>query len=164
MQSTEIQRRRVASSSQTETSLSEQLARFLQSLPGATSFAGEASVAHKYLLSRLQDSRAVLEHEQRTLIGTFLKRACVDAPAIRTVLVGWDDDTIDVVFVVLGDLYDGETRALSVMHQLRLAFPNHYFDVMIIPGSAADQASIASWHMDRELVFQRSDVTQHGNS
>ncbi len=57
-----------------------------------------------------------------------------------------------MLFVVEGDLYEGETQALSIMPRLRRSFPNYYFDVMVIP--AAVQKAIQTWGGRPETIYQ----------
>ena len=106
-----------------------------------------------YLESHAAQWSAQLREEQKSALRTFLSNACRRAPLVEKVLADFLGDTVDLVFVVRGDLYEGETQALSIMPRLRRSFPSYYFDVMVVPTSVEE--SVAAWRAERETLYAR---------
>ncbi len=53
--------------------------------------------------------------------------------SVVTVKADCRNDAIDLLFVVKGDLFEAEREVVGLMRQLRKAFPERYFDVMVLP-------------------------------
>ncbi|MFQ5880088.1 MAG: hypothetical protein ACE5IZ_07955 [Dehalococcoidia bacterium] len=107
----------------------------------------------RYFDSHVEQWRAEFEREQKSALRTFLSNACRQVPLVKFVLSDFRGETVDLLFVVEGDLYEGETQALSIMPRVRRSFPNYYFDVMILPLSA--HQSIHKWGTEPEPIYRR---------
>jgi len=77
--------------------------------------------------------RAWIDEQQRAEVRSFLSRQTARHDCISVVVGDWEEDTVDLLFVVEGDLYDGESAVLPIMRRLRSAFPSVAFDVMVLP-------------------------------
>lgn len=97
--------------------------------------------------------RSELEQEERARLRFFVGELAADARLVTRILVDYSEDTIDLLFVVQGDLYAGETDALSLMRRIRRNFPSREFDLMVLPASAFSPDF--KWGSNREVVFER---------
>jgi hypothetical protein len=77
--------------------------------------------------------RAWIDEQQHAEVRSFLWREAARHDCVSVVVGDWEDDGVDLLFVVEGDLYDGESAVLPIMRRLRSAFPSIAFDVMILP-------------------------------
>lgn len=75
------------------------------------------------------------------------------APCILTVLADYRPDAIDLLFVVEGDLYDGESAALPIFRDLLSAFPQLAFDGMVLPASRFTKEF--RWGEAPEVLYSR---------
>lgn len=97
--------------------------------------------------------RSELEHQERASLGSFVAALAADTRLITKVLADYSEDTVDLLFVVEGDLYEGETEALSLMRRIRRNFPSREFDLMVLPASAFSRDF--KWGSNGEVVFER---------
>ena len=97
--------------------------------------------------------RSELEQQQRASLGVLVADLAADTRLIKKTLADYREDTIDLLFVVEGDLYEGETQALSLMPRIRESFPTKDFDLMVLPASAFTQDF--KWGTHGEVVYER---------
>ena len=107
----------------------------------------------RYFDSHAQEWRAELEREQKSALRMFLSNACRQAPSVKLLMADFRGEVVDLLFVVDGELYEGETQALSIMPRVRRSFPNYLFDVMVVPLSAYE--SINKWGTEPEFIYRR---------
>jgi hypothetical protein len=86
-------------------------------------------------------------------VRSFLWREAARHDCISVVVGDWEDDGVDLLFVVEGDLYDGESAVLPIVHGLMSAFPNVAIDLMVLPASAYHAPS--AWGTTPEVLYQR---------
>ena len=114
----------------------------------------EALAADPAYAARLQ---AWGEEQQRAEVKSLLSRESASQGSIVAVLGDWQDGEIDLVFVVEGDLYDGESAALPIMRRLRAGFPSIAFDVMILPASS--RGPHFRWGIAPEVLYRRQQAS-----
>jgi len=85
---------------------------------------------------------------QHLIVQEAAKMECV--LAIRA-----DDrqDALDILFVVEGDLFQGERKVLPLMRRLRDNFPDIPFDVMVLPASRYTKGF--RWGQATKTLFER---------
>ena len=95
---------------------------------------------------------AKLVHNERA-IESFLAREAAKLECVLTIEADARQDAFDVLFVVEGDLFDGERTVLPLMRRLRENFPNTPFDVMVLPASRYSESF--RWGQAPRTAFQR---------
>jgi|SRR3990172_8796915 len=96
---------------------------------------------------------SVTEQKQRADLRSYVAREAAKRPCISTVVAEYRSDAIDLLFVVEGDLYDGETVVLRLERDLRHNFPDLSFDLMVLPASR--YGPDFRWGSNSEVLFRR---------
>ena len=86
-------------------------------------------------------------------LRSFLAAQAPAWPQIGTVVADYRESVIDLLFVVDGDLYQGETAALNVLRSVQDAMPTTEFDVMIMPRDAYSEG--LTWGETDDPVYKR---------
>jgi|GEM_PF-2463180 len=90
-------------------------------------------------------------------LRSYIKREAANHGCICVVEAKWEDGELDLLFVVEGDLYDGESAALPIVHRLQSIFPSIAFDVMILPASS--HGPHFRWGVASEVLYRREQAT-----
>lgn len=73
------------------------------------------------------------EERQQRAVQRFIAREAAKLNCVVAVKADYRQDALDVLFVVDGDLFEGERTVLPLMRRLRDTFPDIPFDVMVLP-------------------------------
>jgi hypothetical protein len=90
-------------------------------------------------------------------LRSYIKREAANDDCISVVVADWEEDGVDLLFVVEGDLYDGESAVLPIMHRLRSIFRSVAFDLLVLPASAYDAQF--RWGVASEVFYRREQAT-----
>ena len=88
---------------------------------------------------RLADLLEWADRSQIAQVRRFISQQAPRYQPIVAVEAQCRASVIDLLFVVEGDLYDGETAVLPLMRALRQEFPDVAFDVMVLPSPRGGQ-------------------------
>ncbi|MCJ7509712.1 MAG: hypothetical protein MUP14_02325 [Dehalococcoidia bacterium] len=105
---------------------------------------------------RLRD-RGLLAQIEAYDLRSYIQGEAANHGCICLVEGKWEDGEIDLLFVVEGDLYDGESAVLPIVHRLQCTFPSIAFDVMVLPASSHDPHS--RWGTASEVFYRRQQAT-----
>lgn len=94
-----------------------------------------------------------LRQQEQGELRSYISREAAKHECISLVASDWEEDGADLLFVVDGDLYDGESAVLPIVHGLTSAFPNVALDLMILPASAYDAEF--RWGTASEVLYRR---------
>jgi len=90
-------------------------------------------------------------------LRSYIKAEAANHGCICLVEGKWEDGELDLLFVVDGDLYEGESAVLPVVHRLQCTFPSIAFDVMILPASS--HGPHFRWGTPSEVFYRRQQAT-----
>ena len=90
-------------------------------------------------------------------LGSYIEGEAANHGCISLVEGKWEDGELDLLFVVDGDLYEGESAALPIVHRLQSIFPSIAFDVMILPASS--HGPQFRWGVASEVFYRRQQAT-----
>lgn len=93
-------------------------------------------------------------------IESLLAREAAKLECVLTIKADARQDELDILFVVEGDLFDGERAVLPLMRRLRDNFSNVPFDVMVLPASRYSEKF--RWGETPRTIFQRRAGDGHG--
>jgi hypothetical protein len=109
----------------------------------------------EWLLSLID--RGLLARTQPYDLRSYIEREAANHGCICLVEGKWEDGEMDLLFVVDGDLYEGESAVLPVVHRLQSIFPSIAFDVMVLPVSS--HGPHFRWGMASEVLYRREQTT-----
>jgi hypothetical protein len=115
-----------------------------------------ADISPEGVLS-LRDRGLLARTQEAYDLRSYIEREAANDGCICVVEAKWEDGELDLLFVVEGDLYDGESAALPIVHRLQSIFPSIAFDVMILPASSHDPHF--RWGVASEVLYRRGQAT-----
>lgn len=86
-------------------------------------------------------------------LSAFVQREAATLECLLAVHMDCREDAVDLLFVVSGDLFEGERTVLPLMRRLRDNFPDVPFDVMVMPASRYN--ANFKWGIGSTLLFER---------
>lgn len=98
-------------------------------------------------------ARLLKPWESMEAVRGFVAQEAAGSPAILWVLMDRSRDIVDLLFVVEGDLYEGESAVLPIMTRLRQRFPTRAFDELVLPASHYNERP--SRESSLEILFHR---------
>jgi hypothetical protein len=102
----------------------------------------------------LEHARTLLEflrqEDLKTLENLLVQRAAA-FDDLRQILIEEREGTVDVRFVVGGDLYDAETVVLQWIQSLRQALQHVELDFVVIPSSASP---VTEWSQGGKVLYE----------
>lgn len=110
----------------------------------------EAWTGNLALIEKLQHWQ---RKSQREALQRFIPREAEKLGCILVVQADYREDAIDLLFVVEGDLYDGESAVLPILSRLYDNFPDIPLDFMVLP--AARYNPEFRWGVSSEVLFTR---------
>jgi len=90
-------------------------------------------------------------------LRSYIEGESANHGCISVVEAKWEDGELDLLFVVEGDLYEGESAVLPIVHRLQSIFPSIAFDVMILPASS--YGPHFGWGATSEVLYRRQQAT-----
>jgi len=99
----------------------------------------------------------LLAHVEAYDLRSYIEGEAANHGCISLVEAKWEDGELDLLFVVDGDLYEGESAALPIVHRLQNIFPSIAFDVMILPASS--YGPHFRWGVASEVLYRRQQAT-----
>jgi len=93
------------------------------------------------------------EERLQRAVQRFIVREATRMDCVVAVKADLRQDALDILFVVNGDLFEGERAVLPLMRRLRENFPDVPFDVMVLPVSRYGQGF--TWGQGPITIFER---------
>lgn len=98
-----------------------------------------------------------LRQQEQVELRSYISREAAKQECISVVVGDWQEDGADLLFVVEGDLYDGESAVLPIAHALTTTFPNVALDLMVLPAFLYDAEF--RWGTASEVLYRRQQAT-----
>lgn len=96
---------------------------------------------------------------QQRAVQSFIAREAAKLGCVRAVIADRRQDALDILFVVEGDLFEGERTVLPLMRRLRDNFPDIPFDVMVLPAPRYPKGF--RWGQAPRTLFERRSDDGH---
>lgn len=90
---------------------------------------------------------------EKLALAEFVQHEAARVECLLAVHMDCREDAVDLLFVVSGDLFEGERTVLPLMRRLRDKFPDVLFDVMVMPASRYNASF--TWGISSTLLFER---------
>jgi len=111
-------------------------------------------VAEAYPLSfsRAQDLLDWVRQQEIARLDGLLRERAASFGNLNRVLIEQREGTVDLLFVISGDLYSGETVVLGWIQDFREALQHVELDFVVVPSSVS---SDAEWSRGAKVLYER---------
>lgn len=101
----------------------------------------------------VQSHRRILMNKTGFRVDKLVAKEAQQHPSILVVEASERTDAIDLLFVVRGDLWQGEDAAFSILGDLYARFPDRKFDFMVLPEER--YGSDFKWGESSQLIYRQ---------